>query len=204
MNRNEDNKKSSGKMAFLGALFLALAVITVAFCTAQGVFRFEPKEITKSKGSGLAQIGFESEAPNVNVTPDLSIAQTASPQQTEAPELKELDITIICGPGGKIDPSKSFVIDEGESKVFTIKPGKGNIVKELIIDGQNYGRVLKFSIENIREAHTIEVYFEEKPKPTPSPSPSPDPEPTESPGEDEKPDSGSNLFEDIINIISNG
>ncbi len=204
MDQNTEKKQFSGKIVFLAALFFVLAVITVAFCISQGVFTFKPKEHLTAKGDGLAQIGFESEAPDVDVTPDFSIAATASPQHTETPEPQEIAIYIFCGPGGKIDPPKSFIVQDGESVVFSIKPDKGKIVKELIIDGHNYGRVLKFTIENIREEHTIEVYFEEKPKPTPTPSPSPDPEPTTSPGVDEKPEGSGSALEDIIKIITNG
>lgn len=216
MNENSNKPQVSGKIVFLAAVFFILAVVTVAFCISQGVFTFKPKEHLMTKGNGLAQIGFESEAPNVTVTPDLSIAKTASPQQTETPEPQEIEIHIVCGAGGEIEPSESFIIKEGESTEFSIKPDKGNIVKELVIDGQNYGRVLKFRIEKISVKHVIEVYFEAKPKPTPSPTPSPSPslspsptgsptaEPTSPPGEGENPEEDGSVVEDIIKIITNG
>lgn len=206
MDQNTGKKQTSYKIVFLGVLFLILAIVTLAYCISQGVFTFEPKKLLTSKGNSLVQIDFESEAPNVNVTPDLSIAKTASPQHTETPEPQEIKIFIVCGPGGKIDPPKSFIVMEGESAVFTIEPDKGYIVKELIIDGKNYGRVLKFKIENIREEHTVEVYFEIKPKPTPSPTPSPSqsPEPTSPPGEDEGPEGSGSVLDDFINIITYG
>lgn len=212
MDQDTEKKQASYKIVFLGVLFLVLAIAIVAYCISQGVFTFEPKKLLTSNVNSLVQIGFESEAPNINVTPDLSIAKTASPQHTETPEPQEIKIFIVCGPGGKIDPPKSFIVMEGESVVFTIEPDKGNIVKELIIDDKNYGRVLKFKIENIREEHTVEVYFEIKPKPTPSPSPSPSPtpspslspKPTSPPGEDEGPEGSGSALEDFINIITNG
>lgn len=85
------------KDSFFSCTFFVLAVITVAFCISQGVFTFKPKEHLTAKGDGLAQIGFESEAPDVDVTPDFSIAATASPQHTETPEPQEIAIYIFCG-----------------------------------------------------------------------------------------------------------
>jgi hypothetical protein len=95
----------------------------------------------------------------MNVTTDQSIHATFTPQT--------FDITIIVKDnegnegGGEvscIDPLTGIPYDA--TRTFSITPGDGYRLKEIIDNGENRGADNSYQLDNIRENHTIEVIFE--------------------------------------------
>ena len=71
-------------------------------------------------------------------------------------------ITASAGDGGSISPSGRVSVARGGNKTFTVRPGDGYAVKDVLVDGKSIGAVESYTFENIRAGHTIEAIFEEK------------------------------------------
>ena len=71
-------------------------------------------------------------------------------------------ITASAGDGGSISPSGRVSVARGGDKTFTVRPGDGYAVKDVLVDGKSIGAVESYTFENIRAGHTIEAIFEAK------------------------------------------
>ncbi len=67
-------------------------------------------------------------------------------------------ITIKTSKGGKVSPHKTAV-SKGKSQEYTFVPEEGYTVSDVILDGKSLGRIDKYTLENVREKHTLEVVF---------------------------------------------
>jgi hypothetical protein len=62
--------------------------------------------------------------------------------------------------GGIISPSGNVDIDSGLSQTFTIIPGEGYHISDVLVDGVPIGAVTEYTFSNVTANHTIEVIFE--------------------------------------------
>ena len=71
-------------------------------------------------------------------------------------------ITASAGDGGSISPSGRVSVARGRDKTFTVRPGDGYAVKDVLVDGESIGAVESYTFENVRTGHTIKAIFEAK------------------------------------------
>ena len=72
------------------------------------------------------------------------------------------DITASAGEHGTISPLGKVTVKEGENKEFTMQPSKDYMVKDVLVDGESVGNVLKYTFKDVDAAHTIKVEFEKE------------------------------------------
>lgn len=72
------------------------------------------------------------------------------------------DITASAGENGTISPSGKVTVNEGQNKVFTMKPNKDYMVKDVLVDGESVGNVSTYTFEDVDATHTIQVEFEKE------------------------------------------
>lgn len=65
-----------------------------------------------------------------------------------------------AGQGGEISPDGRVRVARGSDKTFTITPDKGYRIADVLVDGRSIGVVSRYTFENVRSDHTIEVIFE--------------------------------------------
>ena len=68
-------------------------------------------------------------------------------------------MTAIAHEDGTISSLGVFGVVEGTSKYYEISPNAGCTVARVIVDGVDVGAVTNYTFQNIRENHTIEVFF---------------------------------------------
>jgi hypothetical protein len=88
-------------------------------------------------------------APPVTPTPSGSVGSSYS----------YYAITATAGEGGRIDPGGRVSVREGGDKVFTITPGEGYEIADVLVDGKSVGAVAEYGFEEVSKAHTIEAAF---------------------------------------------
>ena len=69
-------------------------------------------------------------------------------------------ITAEAGDGGSISPSGKVRVDRGDDQTFRITPDDGYEIADVLVDGKSVGAVSRYTFENVRASHTIEVVFE--------------------------------------------
>ena len=69
-------------------------------------------------------------------------------------------ITAEAGEGGSISPSGRVSVTRGSDKTFTISADDGYEIADVLVDGKSVGAVSRYTFENVRASHTIEVVFE--------------------------------------------
>jgi len=68
-------------------------------------------------------------------------------------------ITASAGTGGSISPSGSVSVGYGGSRIFTITPGTGYTIDDVLVDGSSVGAVSTYTFTNVVVSHTISVTF---------------------------------------------
>ncbi len=75
--------------------------------------------------------------------------------------LKEFQITtIVNGTGGKILPENP-VVKYGKDITFTFLPDNGYEVEDVMVDGNSVGTASEYTLQDVREEHTIAATFRE-------------------------------------------
>ena len=69
-------------------------------------------------------------------------------------------INSSAGTGGTISPLGDAKVDDGGSQKYTITPGSGYQVKDVLVDGVSVGKVTSYDFINVSANHTISVTFE--------------------------------------------
>ena len=69
-------------------------------------------------------------------------------------------ITAEAGEGGSISPSGRVSVTRGSDKTFTISADDGYEIADVLVDGKSVGAGSRYTFENVRASHTIEVVFE--------------------------------------------
>ena len=68
-------------------------------------------------------------------------------------------ITATAGAGGAIDPAGKTSVPAGGTQKFTITPGPGYAISDVLVDGESVGAVASYTFERVDRAHTIEARF---------------------------------------------
>ena len=68
-------------------------------------------------------------------------------------------IRASAGTGGSVTPSGNVSVRAGADQSFIITPDRGYAVSDVRIDGRSIGAVIRYTFENVRSPHTIEVSF---------------------------------------------
>ncbi len=68
-------------------------------------------------------------------------------------------ITASAGEGGKITPSGTVTVSEGNIQSFSITPDSEYKIYKVEVDGKDVGAVSTYTFNNVKEAHTIQVSF---------------------------------------------
>ncbi len=68
-------------------------------------------------------------------------------------------ITATAGAGGAIDPAGRTSVPAGGTQKFTITPGPGYAISDVLVDGESVGAVASYTFERVDRAHTIEARF---------------------------------------------
>lgn len=73
-------------------------------------------------------------------------------------------ITAAAGSGGSIDPEGQVSVNDGEDRVFDIRPDDDHRISDVIVDGGSVGAVSTFTFHDVRTDHGITAEFEPKPR----------------------------------------
>ena len=68
-------------------------------------------------------------------------------------------IAASAGEGGTLDPSGAVAVPYGESQTFTITPGDGYTIQDVVVDGASVGPVTSYTFADVEAEHTLEVIF---------------------------------------------
>lgn len=86
-------------------------------------------------------------------------------------DAEQYTITASAGAGGSIFPAGSVKVTEGSDQTFTITPGSGYEIADVLVDGSSVGAVSSYTFEDVRENHAISASFKSTGSVTP-PTPS--------------------------------
>jgi hypothetical protein len=84
---------------------------------------------------------------------------TANINATASFAVDTFAITASAGANGAIDPSGSVSVSYGGTQSFTINPGTGYHVLDVLVDSVSVGTVTSYTFTNLTENHTIAVTF---------------------------------------------
>lgn len=71
-------------------------------------------------------------------------------------------IKASAGNGGSISLNGNVSVSKGSNKSFAITARDGYKIADVLVDGKNIGAVSTYTFSNVREAHTITVFFTKK------------------------------------------
>ena len=89
-----------------------------------------------------------------------SYALTAEDIQNLVSALPTHSITASAGANGSISPSGAVTVNEGSDQAFSITPGAGYHVLDVLVDGGSVGAVTSYTFTNVTADHTINASFE--------------------------------------------
>lgn len=78
-----------------------------------------------------------------------------------SPSVTRYTITASAGEGGSVSPSGSVLVRQEADKTFIITPDEGYKIVDVLVDGVSMGPIDRYTFENIRESHSIEIVFGE-------------------------------------------
>jgi uncharacterized repeat protein (TIGR02543 family) len=68
-------------------------------------------------------------------------------------------ITAAAGANGSISPSGAVIVNHGANQAFSITPGTGYHVADVLVDGSSAGAVTSYTFNNVTANHTISATF---------------------------------------------
>ena len=68
-------------------------------------------------------------------------------------------ITSSAGGGGTISPLGDVAVSHGASQTFTMTPGDGNSIENVVVDGVSVGAVASYTFPYVIASHTIRAVF---------------------------------------------
>lgn len=74
--------------------------------------------------------------------------------------LKTFTITATAGTNGSLSPLGATAVNYGTSKTFTITPGAGYHVTDVLVDGSSVGAITSYSFTNVTANHSITATFD--------------------------------------------
>jgi hypothetical protein len=72
-------------------------------------------------------------------------------------------ITVTAGTGGSISPSGAVSVNYGGSQGFTITPGSGYSIANVVVDGVSLRTISSYTFTNVQAPHTIAATFTNSP-----------------------------------------
>jgi hypothetical protein len=72
---------------------------------------------------------------------------------------KTYSITASAGSGGMISPSGTTQVNSGGTQTYTITPGTGYHIVDVLVDGNSVGAVSNYTFTNVTANHTIATSF---------------------------------------------
>jgi Divergent InlB B-repeat domain/Domain of unknown function DUF11 len=69
------------------------------------------------------------------------------------------NITASAGTNGSISPTGATAVNHGSNLTYTLTPGSGYHVSDLLVDGASVGAVTSYTFTNVTTTHTIAVSF---------------------------------------------
>ncbi|MBI5585757.1 MAG: fibronectin type III domain-containing protein, partial [Deltaproteobacteria bacterium] len=88
-----------------------------------------------------------------------TVTMSANRSVTANFSLKTYTLTASAGANGSINPAGSVTVNHGESRTFTITPGTGYRVANVLVDGVSLGAVGAYTFSAITGNHTISASF---------------------------------------------
>jgi len=113
-------------------------------------------EVTALPNSGYHFVSWSDAYPTAART-DTNV--TANINATASFAVDTFAITASAGANGAIDPSDSVSVSYGGTQSFTINPGTGYHVLDVLVDSVSVGTVTSYTFMNLTENHTIAVTF---------------------------------------------
>ena len=83
----------------------------------------------------------------------------SDPVSYTVPDVEPHTITASAGSNGSISPSGAVSVNHGSSRSFTITPGSGYHVADVVIDGVSEGDLNGYTFSNVVANHTISATF---------------------------------------------
>jgi subtilisin family serine protease len=83
----------------------------------------------------------------------------AALERISSPEPQAYAITATSGLHGSITPAGTTMVRHGTEQMFTIVPGTGYQIQELLVDGHRVEPTTTYTFSNVATAHTIAVQF---------------------------------------------
>lgn len=121
------------------------------------------KLISLSVGSNVITVEVTAEDGTTNKTYTITIdrADISPPPNSSGGSRtpSKYQISAAANTGGTITPSGNSIVTEYGSITFTIKPDKGYIVKDVLIDEVSVGAVTTYTFSSVKANHTIEAKF---------------------------------------------
>jgi len=96
-------------------------------------------------------VGAVTSYPFTNVTANHTISATFA--------ITTFTITASAGTGGAISPTGAVLVNSGTNQTFTMTPGAGYHVANVLVDGVSAGAVTSYTFNNVTAAHTIAASF---------------------------------------------
>ncbi len=88
-----------------------------------------------------------------------SVAANHTIAASFAPVSSTYTISASAGSGGSISPSGIVQVQNGASKVFTMKPNRKYSVAEVLVDGSSVGAVTSYTFSGVQANHSISATF---------------------------------------------
>jgi uncharacterized repeat protein (TIGR02543 family) len=88
-----------------------------------------------------------------------SVTMTAARNVTATFAVRTFTISASAGANGAIAPSGAVSVNYGATRAFTITPGTGYHVEDVLVDGSSAGAVTSYSFTNVLAGHSISATF---------------------------------------------
>ena len=88
-----------------------------------------------------------------------AVTMDAARSVTATFAIKTFTISASAGANGAIAPSGAVSVNYGATKSFTITPGAGYHVADILVDGSSIGAVTSYSFTNVLAVHSISADF---------------------------------------------
>ena len=112
--------------------------------------------LTATPDTGNTFVGWSGDCSG---TGTCSLSMTANKNAIATFDITAFIITAIAGQNGSIAPSGSIAVAIGASQTYTITPGTGYQISDILVDGVSVGAVSSYTFNNVTAPHTISATF---------------------------------------------
>jgi hypothetical protein len=88
-----------------------------------------------------------------------TVTMSAARSVTATFAIKTFTISASAGANGTITPAGAVSVNYGATRAFTITPGSGYHVADVLVDGSSVGAVASYSFTNVLAGHSISATF---------------------------------------------